>query len=193
MPPARRGQRRHQHLPQHLPAATGGVGGSATAPRGDSSDKRCGQHGGRAHGSSRQAGFSRGLGGKDKGGGCSWEKMEPQEARGEGLAARGWRGWRGGAPAAGTEGTGGDRGGWRREAWGDPAPGAGSCQPDSIPIPCLRPGVLANPIFFQDAKWNCSVWFCSRTRQVAGKRLFQDPFSCYRFKGKCEFKTFQEI
>lgn len=57
-----------------------------------------------------------------------------------------------------------------------------------------QPRGFGKPHFFQDAppKGNCSVWFCSRTCQVAGKRLFQDPFSCYRFKGKCEFKTFQE-
>lgn len=193
MPPARRGQRRQQHLPQHLPAATGGVGGSATAPRGDSSDKRCGQHGGRAHGSSRQAGFSRGLGGKDKGGGCSWEKMEPQEARGEGLAARGWRGWRGGAPAAGTEGTGGDRGGWRREAWGDPAPGAGSCQPDSIPIPCLRPGVLANPIFFRTRNGTAAFGSALGHAKWLGRGFSKTPFPVTALRGSVNLRHFKRF
>lgn len=190
MPPAPRGQRRHQHLP----AATGGVGGNAPAPHGDSSGKRCSQHGGRAHRNSRQAGFSRGLGRKDKGGGCSWEKMELQEARGEGLAARGWRGWRGGS--AGSRDGGDRRGQEGMEEGGVGGPSAWSWElPARLDSHSLsQPRGFGKPHFFQDAppKGNCSVWFCSRTCQVAGKRLFQDPFSCYRFKGKCEFKTFQE-
>lgn len=97
-------------------------------------------------------------------------EMELQEARS-------WQGWRGERRQRGQRGQEGTEEG----AWGDPAPGAGSCQPDLIPVPHLSPGVLANPagFFFQDTppKGSCSVWFCSRTCPVAGNRLFQSPFS----------------
>lgn len=88
-------------------------------------------------GSPARLGFPEGLGRKDKGRRrCSWEEMELQEVR----SWQGWRGERWQRGQRGQKGTGG-------MAWGDPAPGAGSCQPDSIPVPHLSPGVLANPTF----------------------------------------------
>lgn len=114
-------------------------------------------------------------------------------SEGRGAGSQGVAGMEGGS--AGSR-DGGDRRGQRgMEEGGVGGPSAWSWElPARLDSHSLSPPRgFGKPHFFQDAKWNCSVWFCSRTRQVAGKRLFQDPFSCYRFKGKCEFKTFQEI
>lgn len=64
-------------------------------------------------------------------------EMELQEARS-------WQGWRGERRQRGQRGQEGTEEG----AWEDPAPGAGSYQPDLIPVPHLSPGVLANPAVF---------------------------------------------
>lgn len=131
MPPAPRGQRRHRRQ--------GGGGSSATASRGDSGDKRP---------SARELPpgrlFQR-VEEKRQGREVILEEMEPQEARGwqPGMEEEEEEGERRQQGQRGQEGTEGMEG----EAWGDPAPGAGSCQPDSIPIPHLSPGVWQSPLF----------------------------------------------
>lgn len=160
----------------------GGGGSSATAPRGDSGDKRP---------SARELPpgrvFQR-VGEKRQGREVILEEMEPQEARGEGLAARDGGGGRWGAPAAGTEGTGGDR----RDGGG----GVGGPSAWSWELPARldshsssQPRGFGKPHFSQE---NCSVWFCPRTCWEE-PLSFPRPFFCYHFEGKCEFKTFQEI
>lgn len=158
MPPAPRGQRRHRRQ--------GGGGSSATASRGDSGDKRP---------SARELPpgrlFQR-VGEKRQGREVILEEMEPQEARGEGLAARDGGGG-GGAPAAGTEGTGGDR----RDGGG----GVGGPSAWSWELPARldshsssQPRGLANPTF---PRMETAV--LGSAPGCAGKShfLFQDPFA----------------
>lgn len=130
-----------------------------------------------------------------------WEEKTKEEGdpgRRWSCRKRGARGWQpggggdggGGALAAGTGGAGGDRRGWRREVWGDPAPGAGSCQPDSIPTPCLSPGVLANPIFFRTLLRKETAAFGSALGRAKwlGRGFSKTPFPVTALRGSVNLR-----